>query len=183
MNRAERRRIDKDEKSQIRSKERVRKLGEVFTPPALVNSMLGLLPPMRESMDKNFLDPTCGTGNFLIEILKRKLDIIKEDPDYYNKSLKVLNTIYGIDISPMNVKETIKRLLGVVADKCAERMNRQTNENPNQKYFRQVIDTLVVNIAEADFLAIKDAPKFFPKRAWAYKEHGNADWEKIAMEI
>lgn len=93
----------------IKSRERVKSLGEVFTPPHIVSKMLDLIPQDKlQDPLSTWLEPTCGTGNFLIEILKRKLSYSKGDSRTY--ALKCLSSIYGIDISPENVHESRDRL-------------------------------------------------------------------------
>jgi hypothetical protein len=104
--------------TQIKSKERVRDLAEVFTNEREVKAMLDLIPMNTpdEIINYKYLEPACGNGNFLIEILRRKLRRINEK--YVDKSLseyqfniaKGLSTIYGIDISPENVIEARNRL-------------------------------------------------------------------------
>ena len=64
-----------EEKSQIKSKERVRERGEVFTAEREVNAMLDLVKDETERIDSTFLEPACGDGNFLAEILRRKLAV------------------------------------------------------------------------------------------------------------
>lgn len=61
--------------TQIKSKERVLAYGEVFTNPREVNAMLDLVKPETDRIDSRFLEPACGDGNFLIEILRRKLAV------------------------------------------------------------------------------------------------------------
>ena len=90
-----------------KSKERVKELGEVFTPPELVNEMLNKLPSDCWEPEKTFLEPSCGTGNFLVEILKRKLEA-------GHTPLQALSTIYGIDIMNDNVRESRERLFAIV---------------------------------------------------------------------
>ena len=63
--------------AQIKSKTRVRDKGEVFTNPREVNAMLDLVKQETERIDSRFLEPACGNGNFLIEILIRKLEVVK----------------------------------------------------------------------------------------------------------
>ncbi len=95
----------------IKSKHRIRKYGEVYTPEWVVKKMCDMLPSDAwDSIDKTFLEPTCGNGNFLVEILSRKLDLCKNEEDCY----KALNSIYGIDILPDNVEESKKRMLDIV---------------------------------------------------------------------
>ena len=92
--------------SLTKSKKRVKELGEVFTPPALVNEMLDKLDPDVWYHDKTFIDPSCGTGNFLVAVVERKLQA-------GSMSLQALRTTYGIDIMSDNVCECRERLLEV----------------------------------------------------------------------
>lgn len=87
-----------------KSKERVKELGEVFTPATLVSEMLDKLPPECWLPEKTFLEPSCGTGNFLVQILQRKLDA-------GHPPLVALSTIYGVDIMQDNIDESKKRIL------------------------------------------------------------------------
>ena len=95
--------------SLIKSKARVKELGEVFTPAALVAEMLNKLPADCWLPDRTFLEPSCGTGNFLVQILRRKLDA-------GHRPLQALSTIYGVDIMQDNVVASRKRLLQGVID-------------------------------------------------------------------
>ena len=91
----------------IKSRARVKELGEVFTPPHIVAKMLDLIPQDQLADPlSTWLEPACGTGNFLIEILKRKLSF-GTGPTH---ALMCLSSIYGIDISPENVLESRDRL-------------------------------------------------------------------------
>jgi len=92
-----------------KSKERVKALGEVFTPAVLVLEMLDKLPQDCWLSDKTFLEPSCGTGNFLVQILQRKIDM-------GHPPLVALSTIYGIDIMQDNVNESRKRMLQIALD-------------------------------------------------------------------
>lgn len=100
---------------QIKTKKRVSDHGEVFTAPAQVNAMLDLVKDQTERIDARFLEPACGNGNFLAEILKRKLAVVgnkfKESQGEYelNAFIAIAN-IYGIDILFDNVLECRERL-------------------------------------------------------------------------
>jgi hypothetical protein len=104
--------------SQIKSKDRVRDLAEVYTNEREVNAMLDLIPlnTPDDIIRYRYLEPACGNGNFLIEILRRKLARVTEK--YAAKSLRIyefyiaraLTTIYGIDICYQNVQEARERL-------------------------------------------------------------------------
>ena len=65
------------EERQIKSRERVAERGEVFTAEREVNAMLDLVKQETERIDSRFLEPACGTGNFLVEILRRKLEVVR----------------------------------------------------------------------------------------------------------
>ena len=90
-----------------KSRARVKALGEVFTPTSLVDEMLDKLPSECWEEGKTFLEPSCGTGNFLVRILERKLKM-GHDP------LQALGTLYGIDIMEDNIRQTKERLLLLV---------------------------------------------------------------------
>ena len=98
--------------SQIKSKDRVRDLGEVFTNEREVNAMLDLIPNI--TIEMTFLEPSCGNGNFLIEILRRKLDLISKEDDARAAILKCYASVYGIDIMPDNVTESKQRMLDML---------------------------------------------------------------------
>lgn len=96
----------------VKSTERVRDLGEVFTPDATVRQMLDLLPGdvWNSEPTANFLEPSCGNGNFLVAILDRKLERLSRNPSVKAdsglraiKGLEALSSIYGIDLSPENI--------------------------------------------------------------------------------
>jgi SAM-dependent methyltransferase len=91
--------------SLTKSKARVKALGEVFTPPELVDEMLDRLPAeLWSDPTKTFLDPACGTGNFLVAVVRRKIA-------GGSTPLQALSTTYGIDIMEDNVEECRERLL------------------------------------------------------------------------
>lgn len=107
---------EKMDNDQIKSKQRVMDHGEVFTSNKEVNAMLDLVKQETERIDSRFLEPACGTGNFLIEILNRKLKVVF---DRYKKSqvecekylVLAVGSLYGIDLLMDNVIECRKKLL------------------------------------------------------------------------
>ena len=93
---------------QIKTKKRVSDHGEVFTAEREVNAMLDLVKQETERIDSRFLEPACGDGNFLAEILRRKLVAVKKKygksySDYERYSVIAVSSIYGIDILADNV--------------------------------------------------------------------------------
>lgn len=99
--------------SQVKSRERVAAYGEVFTSDNEVNNMCNLVDDECRRFDSTFLEPACGDGNFLAEILKRKLDALENDSDFERKSLIALASLYGIDIQQDNVEACQKRLYNI----------------------------------------------------------------------
>jgi len=95
--------------------------GEVFTPPGLVNDMLDLVAHECERIDSRFLEPACGNGNFLAEVLRRKL-LTVDRKDAKNKSrwqrdaVLAVCSLYGIDLLADNIAVCKARLLAIVAD-------------------------------------------------------------------
>lgn len=96
--------------NQIKSKKRVAEHGEVFTAEREVNAMLDLVKQETERIDSRFLEPACGNGNFLVEILRRKLILVHSEQEL----VQAVCSIYGIDIMQDNVEECRERLLGIV---------------------------------------------------------------------
>ena len=106
------------EKRQIKSKERVSKHGEVFTAEREVNAMLDLVRQETERIESRFLEPACGDGNFLIEILRRKLAVCEErvrrkqftQLQYEKHAVWAVSSIYGIELLPDNAEACRQRL-------------------------------------------------------------------------
>lgn len=102
---------------QIKSKQRVKKFAEVFTAECEVKQMCDLIPiETWENITSKFLEPACGTGNFLAEIYSRKLQYCRNVKD----GLKALASIYGVDIQSDNVAESRSRLVEMFVDKFPE---------------------------------------------------------------
>lgn len=100
---------------QIKSRKRVNEHGEVFTGKREVNAMLDLVKDETERIESRFLEPACGDGNFLAEILNRKLAVVKKqysrNPLEYEKySILAVSSLYGVDIMEDNARECRDRL-------------------------------------------------------------------------
>lgn len=94
---------------QVKSKERVAEHGEVFTNEREVNAMLDLVKQETERIESRFLEPACGEGAFLKEILRRKLEVVKKrykksPSDYERYAILALTSIYGVDIMEDNAE-------------------------------------------------------------------------------
>ena len=104
----------------IKSKQRVADHGEVFTPIWLVEAMLDLVKDESERINSRFLEPACGSGNFLTNILKRKLAAVelkygKSDFARSHYALLGLMCIYGIELLADNIDECHANLLEIFA--------------------------------------------------------------------
>jgi hypothetical protein len=105
----------------VKSKQRVADHGEVFTPAWLVEAMLDLVKAETERIDSRFLEPACGSGNFLVQILQRKLAAVelkygKSDFERQHYALLALMCIYGIELLPDNIAECRANLLEILAE-------------------------------------------------------------------
>ncbi len=107
--------------SLVKSAQRVADHGEVFTPAWMVEAMLDLVKDETERIDSRFLEPACGSGNFLVQILRRKLAAVelkygRSDFERRHYALLGLMCIYGIELLPDNIKECRENLLEIFAE-------------------------------------------------------------------
>jgi len=105
----------------VKSKQRVADHGEVFTPAWMVEAMLDLVKDETERIDARFLEPACGSGNFLVQILRRKLAAVelrygKSDFERRQYALLALMCIYGIELLADNIAECRANTLEILAD-------------------------------------------------------------------
>ena len=117
---------------QVISKQRVTDHGEVFTNKREVNAMLDLVKQETERIDSRFLEPACGTGNFLAEILERKLQVVesryeKIQLEYERNAVLAVSSIYGIDILEDNVAECRNRLLEIFHNRYQAKFKSAVN--------------------------------------------------------
>lgn len=103
---------------QVKSKKRVADHGEVFTSQREVNAMLDLVKQETERIESRFLEPACGDGNFLAEILNRKLTVVenrykKSQLEFERNAITAVSSVYGIDILEDNVFACRQRLLDI----------------------------------------------------------------------
>ena len=141
--------------SQIKNKQRVLDHGEVFTATREVNAMLDLVKEETQRIDSRFLEPACGTGNFLAEILSRKLEVIHSrykdsQHEYELYGLIAVSSLYGIDILEDNVDECRVRLL-----KLFTTHYQKYFKTYNVDYLRSIKFILDCNILWGDALTLK----------------------------
>jgi hypothetical protein len=123
----EKRKAENQPERLIKSKKRVKEFGEVFTPEFIVKQMCDLCEPEISRIDGKIFEPTCGNGNFLVEILRRKLAKIKykNQKQFEAEILLALSNVYAVDIQEDNVREARKRMQYVIYDFTA---NRRSSE-------------------------------------------------------
>jgi len=128
---------NKDAQKQVKSKKRVADHGEVFTNEREVNAMLDLVKHETERIDSRFLEPACGNGNFLAEVLRRKLAVVdaryrKSQIEWERYAVIAVSSIYGVDILEDNAQECRERLFQIFderyttlfQDKCKQECRR-----------------------------------------------------------
>ena len=141
---------------QVNSKRRVADHGEVFTSQREVNAMLDLVKQETERIESRFLEPACGDGNFLAEILKRKLNVVesrykKSQLEFERNAITAISSVYGIDVLEDNVFACRERLLGIFTDFYS----RNYKEKVNPKVIESARFILGKNIIWGDALDLR----------------------------
>mgnify|MGYP002345313172 CR=1 FL=1 len=146
--------LNKDKKldKQVKSKKRVADHGEVFTNEREVNAMLDLVMQETERIDSRFLEPACGNGNFLAEVLRRKLNVVnqrysKSQNEWERYAVTAVSSIYGVEIQPDNAQECRDRLLGIFTERYSKNF-----KNIKPECIRSVRFILERNIIYGDAL-------------------------------
>jgi len=150
----------------VKSRQRIEDHGEVFTPGWLVEEMLNLVKDESERIDSRFLEPACGSGNFLKSVLTRKLGTVeskygKNDFERQQHALFAVMCLYGIELLADNLEECKSILLGVFAEFLGV-----GNEDI---FYLAARNVLMVNILQGDALTmttVEGSHIEFPE--WAY---------------
>ena len=167
------------QKSQIKSKERVAERGEVFTAEREVKAMCDLVKEQCEDIHARFLEPACGDGNFLAEILRRKLESVKKQYkkssyEYELNSVVAIMSIYGVDIMMDNVIACRERMFEIWNKEYTENCKKDANDETREavKY------VLSLNIVLGNALSMMcvdekqrdtDEPIIFPE--WTFPQN------------
>lgn len=136
----------------VKSKQRVADHGEVFTPPWMVETMLDLVKDETERIDSRFLEPACGSGNFIVQILRRKLAAVelkygKSDFERRHYALLALMCIYGIELLGDNIAECHDNVLDVFAE--------YFNMDETDDLYRAASYVLLQNLVHGDALTMR----------------------------
>ena len=165
----------------VKSKQRVADHGEVFTPLWLVESMLDLVKDETQRIDSRFLEPACGSGNFLVQVLQRKLAAVevkygRSDFERRHYALLALMCIYGIELLPDNIAECRASLHGIFA----EYLNLDGTADP----YRAAGHVLSLNLVHGDALTMKasdGAPITFAE--WGYLGKGKFQRRDFRFDV
>jgi hypothetical protein len=165
----------------IKSKQRVADHGEVFTPEWLVEAMLDLVKDETERLDARFLEPACGSGNFLTKILKRKLAAVelrygKSEFDRNHYALLSVMCIYGIELLKDNIAECQDNVLEVLIS--------YLNLEIEDDLYRSAVYVLSQNIVHGDALTMRDingSPITFAE--WGYLGKGKFQRRDFRFDV
>ena len=141
----------KDPEGLVKSKQRVADHGEVFTPAWMVEDMLNLVKTESERIDSRFLEPACGSGNFLKSVLKRKLITVqarygKSDFERRHHALFAVMCIYGIELLKDNVEECRESLLVIYME--------YLRASKDDVWVKAAAKVLAANIIQGDALTL-----------------------------
>lgn len=165
----------------VKSKQRVADHGEVFTPAWMVAAMLDLVKDETQRIDSRVLEPACGSGNFLVQVLQRKLSTVeikygKSDFERRHFALYALTCIYGIELLPDNIAECRANLLDIFAE--------YLNLNEADDLYRAAGHVLSINLVHGDALAMKasdGAPITFAE--WGYLGKGKFQRRDFRLDV
>lgn len=154
----------------VKSKQRIADHGEVFTPSWMVEAMLDLVKDETERIDSRFLEPACGSGNFLVQILQRKLAVVelkygKSDFERRHYALLALMCIYGIELLADNIAECRANVLEILAE--------YLNLDESDEFYRAASYVLSQNLVHGDAQKMRtydDKPIAFAE--WGYLGKG-----------
>ncbi len=134
--------------SLVKSKQRVADHGEVFTPSWMVEAMLDLVKGETERLDSRFLEPACGSGNFLLQILQRKLAAVeikfgKSDFEKRHYALLALMCTYGIELLADNIAECRTNMLEILSEYLGLKESDDVIEPP-RTCCRRILSTVML---------------------------------------
>lgn len=165
----------------VKSKQRVVDHGEVFTPPWMVEAMLDLVKAESERIDARFLEPACGSGNFIARILIRKLAAVelkygKSDFERRHYALLALMCIYGIELLPDNVAECRENALEIFVE--------YTQTSDEDELCLAAMHVLKTNILHGDALTMRASdgqPIAFAE--WGYLGKGKFQRRDFRLDV
>lgn len=167
--------------SLIKSRKRVADHGEVFTPAWMVDAMLDLVKDETERIDSRFLEPACGSGNFLVRVLQRKLAALelkygKSDFERRHYALLALMCIYGIELLADNIVECRANVLEILSD--------YLNIDESDDLYQAAFYVLSRNLVHGDALTMRSSdgqPITFAE--WGYLGKGKFQRRDFRFDV
>lgn len=170
-----------DQERLVKSRQRVADHGEVFTPAWLVEDMLDLVRSETERIDSRFLEPACGSGNFLVPVLRRKLATVharyaKSDFEKRHHALLALMCIYGVELLDDNVVECRQNLLDTLFEYLG-------SGSPDAWFAaaRSVVEVNIIHGHALDMTTTEDAAITFAQ--WAYIGRGRFQRRDFRFDV
>ena len=165
----------------VKSKRRVADHGEVYTPAWMVEAMLDLVKGETERIDSRFLEPACGSGNFLVEVLRSKLEAVelkygKSDFEKRHFSLFAVMCIYGIELLPDNIVECRANMLEIFA--------YYLSLDASQDLYQAASHVLLQNLVHGDALTMRatdGGPIIFAE--WGYLGKGKFQRRDFRFDV
>ena len=167
--------------SLTKSKQRIADHGEVFTPKWMVEAMLDLVKGEAERIDSRFLEPACGSGNFPVRVLQRKLASVelkfgKSDFEKRHYALLGLMCTYGIELLADNIAECRANMLEILAE--------YLNVEETEELYRAAAYVLAQNLVHGDALTMRTSdgqPITFAE--WGYLAKGKFQRRDFRFDI
>jgi len=164
-----------------KSRQRIADHGEVFTPEWMVESMLDLVGNETERIDSRFLEPACGSGNFLVKILQRKLEAVdvkyaQSEFERRNYSLLAMMCLYGIELLEDNILECHENLLEIFSKHLAL--------DEGDLFFKAADHVLTVNLVHGDAMkmtTVHGQPIVFAE--WGYLGKGKFQRRDFRLDM
>lgn len=154
------------------SKQRIAEHGEVFTSQREVNAMLDLVKQETERIDSRFLEPACGTGNFLTEILTRKLQAVekkyrKSQLEFERNLVLAVSSVYGIDILEDNIIVCRNRLFDIADKKYSLLFKKKTNHEV-RRAIRFILEKNIIHGDALDLKTVGSTPHQIIFSEWSF---------------
>jgi hypothetical protein len=165
----------------IKSKRRVADHGEVFTPPWMIELMLDLVKDESERIDSRFLEPACGSGNFIVQIMRRKLVSVelkygKSEFKRQHFALFALMCIYGIELLQDNITECRAHVLKIFSE--------YLNIDETHDFYRAASYVLSQNLVHGDALTMStQSGKHITFSEWGYLGKGKYQRREFRYDV
>lgn len=164
---------------QVKSRKRVQDHGEVFTAEREVNAMLDLVKGETERIDSRFLEPACGDGNFLAEILRRKLKVCRAHVqqkkytqlEYEKNLILAVSSIYGIELLMDNATQCRERLYRIAEEEYRSLYKNSVKQECLQSVQYLLSKNIIIGNA-LDYHRVDEPDKWITISEWSFIGNG-----------